>query len=299
MEWRRRCATIAIMTLLRVAVPNKGSLSGAAMQLLTDAGYQLHRNNRELSMLDLAHGVEFFFQRPKDIAVYVGSGALDVGITGRDLLLDSGAAAEEVLPLQFAKSLFRFAAKPGGVSEIAALDGLKVATSYPTLVGKYLVGVGVCADLVKLEGAVENAVALGLADAVADVVETGTSLRNAGLVAFGEPILASEAVLVRTEGRKLSPELETAVEVLVQRLQGVLHAREFVLIDYVCRTDVVDHACELTPGRQSPTLSPLAKEGWVAVRSLVERRGIQRLMDELMKIGAEAILVTKLEACRI
>jgi ATP phosphoribosyltransferase len=273
-------------------------LSGAAMQLLTDAGYQLHRNNRELSMLDPAHGVEFFFQRPKDIAVYVGSGSLDVGITGRDLLLDSGVAAKEVLPLGFAKSLFRFAAKPGGVSEIVGLDGLKVATSYPTLVEKYLVGVGVRADLVKLEGAVENAVALGLADAVADVVETGTSLRNAGLVAFGEPVLTSEAVLVRAEG-KLSPELETAVEVLVQRLQGVLHAREFVLIDYVCRTAVVDRACELTPGRQSPTLSPLAKEGWVAVRSLVERRGIQRLMDELMKIGAEAILVTKLEACRI
>jgi ATP phosphoribosyltransferase len=288
------------MSLLRVAVPNKGSLSGAAMQLLTDAGYQLHRNNRELSMLDLAHGVEFFFQRAKDIAVYVGSGALDVGITGRDLLQDSGAAAREILPLGFAKSKFRFAAKPGGVSEVAGLDGLKVATSYPTLVGKYLVGQGVGAHLVKLEGAVENAVALGLADAVADVVETGTSLRNAGLEAFGEPILASEAVLVRTEeGRKLSPELETAVEVLVQRLQGVLHAREFVLIDYVCREEVVDRACELTPGRESPTLSRLAKDGWVAVRSLVERRGIQRLMDELMEIGAEAILVTKLEACRI
>ena len=269
------------------------------MQLLADAGYPVHRNNRELSMLDLANGVEFFFQRPKDIAVYVGSGALDVGITGRDLLLDSAAAAKEILPLGFAKSKFRFAARPGTIQDVSALDGCRVATSYPTLVGKYLVGVGVSANLVKLEGAVENAVALGLADAVADVVETGTSLRNAGLVAFGEPVLASEAVLVRTEGRKLGPELETAIEVLVQRLQGVLHAREFVLIDYVCRTEVVDRACELTPGRESPTLSPLAKDGWVAVRSLVERRGIQRLMDELMKIGAEAILVTKLEACRV
>lgn len=288
------------MTALRVAVPNKGSLSEAALRLLTDAGYLVHRSSgKELRCNDPENGIDFFFQRPRDIAIYVGSGALDVGVTGLDLLTDSGAPAEVVLPLGFARSRFVFAARPDGPSDVTQLAGLRVATSYPTLVEKYLADAGVTASLVRLDGAVENAIILGLADAIADVVETGVSLQNAGLVTFGEPLMESEAVLVRSASCDLSTEAAASVDALVDRLRGVLTARRYVLVDYDCPVAALEAACALTPGIESPTVSPLAQPGWVAVRSLVERRRVQRTMDELKKIGVRAILVTPLEACRM
>jgi ATP phosphoribosyltransferase len=288
------------MTALRVAVPNKGSLSEAAVRLLVEAGYLVHRSSgKELRCSDPENDMEFFFQRPRDIATYVGLGALDVGVTGLDLLADSGAPAEVVLPLGFGRSRFFFAARPDGPSDVRQLAGLRVATSYPTLVEKYLADAGVSVSLVRLDGAVENAISLGLADAIADVVETGSSLRNAGLVTFGEPLMESEAVLVRSGSVRLSGEAAARVAVLVERLRGVLTARRYVLMDYDCPEAVLEQACAVTPGIESPTVSPLAQPGWVAVRSLVERRRVQRAMDELKTIGARAILVTPLEACRM
>ncbi|GAA3065019.1 ATP phosphoribosyltransferase [Actinokineospora globicatena] len=285
------------MTTLRIAVPNKGSLSLPSDQLLTAAGYRVHRGNRELMIDDARNDVRFFFLRPRDIALYVGSGTLDAGITGRDLLLDADTGAEEVLPLGYSASTFRFAARPGELSAIADLEGKRVATSYPGLVAAHLAEHGVAAKLVRLDGAVETSVQLGIADAVADVVETGTSLRNSGLAVFGEPILQSEAVLIRRPDA--DDAVATAVERVRRRLKGVLIARQYVMIDYDCPTEVQEAACALTPGIESPTVSPLAREGWVAVRSLVPRDRAPFVMDELWEVGARAILVTPLESSRI
>jgi ATP phosphoribosyltransferase len=281
--------------VLRIAVPNKGSLAQSAGEMLREAGYRQRRDARELVLADPQNGVEFFFLRPRDIALYVGSGTLDVGITGRDLLLDSGAKAAEVLALGFGESTFRFAASPSAVSSLEQLAGRRVATSYPGLVAGYLEQRGIGADVVRLDGAVESAVQLGVADVVADVVETGSTLRAAGLEVFGEAILQSEAVLVRRESAAPDP----AVDVLVRRLQGVLVARQYVMMDYDVRTGLVEQACAITPGLESPTVSPLHDPEWVAVRAMVRRDEAHRVMDDLYDLGARAILVTGIHACRL
>ena len=281
--------------MLRVAVPNKGSLAEPASQMLREAGYRQRSDPRELVLSDPDNDTEFFFLRPRDIAVYVGSGQLDVGFTGRDLLLDSGAAADEILALGFGASTFRFAAKPGTAASVQALVGLRIATAYPGLVGKHLAGLGIAADLIRLDGAVETSVRLGVADVIADVVETGSTLRQAGLETFGDPILQSEAVLVRRSGLALTP----AVEQLERRLQGVIVARTYVMMDYDCPVELVERACALTPGIESPTVSPLQRDGWVAVRALVSRRDTNRVMDTLHDLGARGILTTDIHACRL
>jgi len=281
--------------MLRVAVPNKGSLTEEASDILREAGYRQRRDNRELVLQDPEHDVEFFFLRPRDIAVYVGSGTLEAGITGRDLLLDSGAEAEEIMSLGFGGSTFRFAARPGTVGELKDLEGRRVATSYAGLVDAYLRGRGVTARVVRLDGAVETAVRLGVADVVADVVSTGTTLRMAGLEVFGEPILQSEAVLIR----RSDAEPVAGVDLLLRRLQGVLVARQYVLMDYDVRVDLVERACAITPGLESPTVSPLHERGWVAVRAMVPRDRTNAVMDDLYDLGARAILVTSIHASRL
>jgi ATP phosphoribosyltransferase len=281
--------------MLRIAVPNKGSLSEATVEMLREAGYRTRRDAKELVVSDPDNDVEFFYLRPRDIAVYVGSGTVDAGVTGRDLLLDSGSTAVEVIALGFGGSTFRYAARPGHVSAIQEIAGKRVATSYPGLVRSDLARRGIAADVVRLDGAVETAITLGVADVIADVVETGTTLRNQGLEVFGEAILQSEAVLIRGD----RPGEAQAVSVLERRLAGVITARTYVLLDYDCPKDLVDKACELTPGLESPTVSPLQDEEWVAVRAMVPRIGRNRLMDELYDLGARAILVTDIAACRL
>lgn len=280
---------------LRIAVPNKGSLSDATVEMLREAGYRTRRDSRELVVTDADNDVEFFYLRPRDIAVYVGSGTVDAGVTGRDLLLDSGSHAVEVMGLGFGASTFRYAAAPGRVATVADIEGKRVATSYPELVRSHLAGHGVDAEVVRLDGAVETAITLGVADVIADVVETGATLRSQGLEVFGEPILRSEAVLIRGD----RPGEAMAVEVVQRRLTGVITARTYVMVDYDCPREIVDKACELTPGLESPTVSPLQDRAWVAVRAMIPRAGRNRLMDELYDLGARAILVTDIAACRL
>ena len=282
--------------MLRIAVPNKGSLSGPASAMLHEAGYQQRKESKELVLVDPDNEVEFFYLRPKDIAIYVSAGKLDIGITGQDLLIDSGANAETILPLGFARSTFRFAAKPGTANTIADLAGKTVATSYEGIVAKHLADSGIDASVVHLDGAVETAIELGVAQVIADVVETGTSLRNAGLEVFGEPIMKSEAVVIRRTG---ASEDDPKVEQFLRRLQGVLVARAYVMMDYDCRAEHLEQAVALTPGLESPTISPLHNEGWVAVRSMVPAKEAQRIMDDLYAIGARAILTTAIHACRL
>ena len=279
--------------MLRIAVPNKGSLSETAVEMLVEAGYAGRRDPRALTVADPRNGVEFFYLRPRDIATYVGSGALDVGITGRDLLLDSGSAAVEIQSLEFGGSTFRFAAPPGAVSELGDLAGLRIATSYPKLVADFLAQHGVSAQIVKLDGAVEVSNRLGVADAIADVVETGSTLRAQGLEIVGPVILESTAVLISAQPER------AGIATLQRRLQGVLVARQYVLIDYDLPRELLERAQAITPGLESPTVSPLADGSWVAVRAMVPRDETNHVMDELYELGARAILVSSIHAARI
>ncbi|WP_404322017.1 ATP phosphoribosyltransferase [Arthrobacter luteolus] len=280
--------------MLRVAVPNKGALSESASAMLSEAGYRQRRDSRELVMVDPDNDIEFFFLRPRDIAVYVGSGTLDVGLTGRDLFLDAQVEAEELMSLGFGASTFRFAGPVGEFASLEELNGKRVATSYDGLLRDYLAEHGVDASVVRLDGAVESSVRLGVADAIADVVETGTTLRAAGMEIFGEPILKSEAVLIGRKGA--SP---AGLDVLKRRLKGVLVARQYVMMDYDVRKELVEEAAALTPGLESPTVSPLRDSDWVAVRSMIKKSDTNRIMDELYDLGARAILVSTIHACRI
>ncbi|WP_100810749.1 MULTISPECIES: ATP phosphoribosyltransferase [unclassified Microbacterium] len=280
--------------MLRIAVPNKGSLADTAADMLAEAGYTGRRDPKDLHVIDPQNDVEFFYLRPKDIATYVGSGALDVGITGRDLLLDARMpGAREVEALGFGGSTFRFAGPPGRFDSVKDLEGMRVATAYPGLVDGFLDEHGVAVDLVPLDGAVESAVRLGVADAVADVVSTGTTLRQAGLEIFGPIILESEAVLIA------GPDEKEGTETLLRRLRGVMVARRFVLVDYDLPAALLDKAADVAPGIESPTISPLRDPEWVAVRVMVPRHGVNRVMDELYAIGARAILVTAIHAARL
>jgi ATP phosphoribosyltransferase len=282
--------------MLTVAVPNKGALADSAAQMLAEAGYRQRRSVKDLVTIDADNDVEFFYLRPRDIAIYVGEGTLDVGITGRDLLLDSGAHAAEAMPLGFGASTFRFAAPSGRMSDVADLAGARIATSYQGIVEAYLSERGIEASVVRLDGAVESSVRLGVADAIADVVETGGTLRQADLEVFGEPILASEAVLITHNG---DGQLPAGYETFKRRLDGVIVARTYVMMEYDIPVEHVDRAVELTPGIDSPTVSPLRREGWVEVRSMVPRDGAQKIMDALFEVGARGILVTDILACRL
>jgi ATP phosphoribosyltransferase len=281
--------------VLKIAVPNKGSLADSSAQALREAGYRQRTDSRDLVLIDPENQVEFYYLRPRDIAIYVGNGELDAGITGRDLLIDSGANAKEVLSLDFGKSTFRFAGPESSNLSVESLTGKRIATAYPGLLKKYFTDKNINANVVSLDGAVESAIRLGVADVIADVVSTGGTLRQAGLKVFGEVILQSEAILIS----RISSENNSQLEVLIRRLSGVIIARQYVLMDYDVESKNLEKACALTPGFESPTISALAKDGWSAVRSMVKKSDVNKVMDDLYGMGARGILVTDIHACRL
>lgn len=282
--------------MLRVAVPNKGALSEAAAEILSEAGYRRRRDPKDLTVVDPANNVEFFFLRPKDIAIYVGSGELDLGITGRDLAADSAAPVSERLALGFGNSTFRYAGPVGRDWTVADLAGKRIATAFPNLVRNNLADNGIDATVIRLDGAVEISVQLGVADVIADVVGSGRTLGLHDLVAFGEPLCDSEAVLI--ERVDADPAHAAAREQLTKRVQGVVFGQQYLMLDYDCPRSVLDRATAVTPGLESPTIAPLADEAWVAVRALVPRRDVNAIMDEIAAIGAKAILASDIRFCR-
>ena len=281
--------------MLRIAVPNKGSLADSSIAILKEAGYRQRTDARDLVLIDPDNSVEFYYLRPRDIAIYVGSGELEAGITGRDLLIDSAAPAEEILSLDFGSSTFRFAAPVGKEWAIPDIAGKRIATAYPGLVEHKLNSLGIKAEIVRLDGAVESSVRLGVADVIADVVSTGGTLRAANLESFGEVITKSEAVLIQGSSKVD----QGAVETLVRRLSGVVIARQYVLVDYDVLKKDVDKACAITPGIESPTISPLQNSEWVAVRAMVLRKDVNTAMDKLWQLGAKGILVSNINSCRL
>jgi ATP phosphoribosyltransferase len=287
--------------MLRVAVPNKGALSESAAEILSEAGYRRRTDPKDLTVIDPVNGVEFFFLRPKDIAVYVGSGDLDLGITGRDLAVESGAPVRERLALGFGSSSFRYAAPAGRSWTLADLAGKRIATAYPNLVRKDLASKGIEATVIRLDGAVEISVQLGLADAIADVVGSGRTLSMHHLSAFGESLCDSEAVLIERDGSGegiADASRDAARDQLAARVQGVVFGQQYLMLDYDCPRHLVERATAITPGLESPTIAPLADPEWVAVRALVPRRDVNAIMDQLAGIGAKAILASDVRFCR-
>ena len=280
--------------MLRVAVPNKGALSESASAVLAEAGYRKRSDSKDLTVLDNNNDVEFFFLRPKDIAIYVGQGTLDLGITGRDLAGDSGAAVDEQIAMGFGASTFRYAAPAGQDWTVADLARKRIATSYPNLVLSDLADRGITAEIIRLDGAVEISIQLGVADAIADVVGSGRTLRQHGLVAFGEALCDSEAVLISRPGA----EPDKAARQFIARVQGVVFGQQYVMIDYDCPKSLLEQASVITPGIESPTVSPTADPDWLAVRAMVPRKQHQNLMDDLSELGAKAILATDIRSCR-
>ncbi|WP_408931466.1 ATP phosphoribosyltransferase [Corynebacterium sp. YSMAA1_1_D6] len=280
--------------MIKIAVPNKGSLSESALKILKEAGYKGRGHNKSLNVVDEDNGVEFFFLRPKDIAIYVAQGVLDLGITGRDLALDSRAQFNEVLGLGFGSSTFRYAAPAGEQWSVSQLQGKRIATSYPNVVRRHLADNGIEAEVIRLDGAVEISIHLGVADVIADVVSTGATLRQQGLKPFGEPIVSSQAVVIKRAGEELNAE----EDVVLGRIKGILNARHYVMLDYNVAKTQLSAVEAVTPGLTGPTISPLAREGWVAVRVMVPRKQANQVMDDLSALGAEAILASDLRIAR-
>lgn len=288
--------------MLRVALPNKGTLAEPAATMMREAGYRQRSDPRDLSIADEENDIEFFYLRPKDIATYVGSGDLQLGVTGADLKEESGSQVQSLLELGFGASKFRYAALDDGqIKTVEDLEGKRIATSYPRLVRAHLARARVRAEIVKLDGAVEISVHLGLADAVADVVSSGRTLRQHGLIVVGEPIAESEATLIEREprpDREQTAEVAAMKRVFTERLRGVVLARQYLMMEYDCPKTVKDAAVKITPGLQAPTISPLDDDKWVAVRSMVKRTKANKVMDQLAALGAKAILTTDIRSCR-
>lgn len=284
---------------LRIALPNKGSLSDSALSIFKDSGYRQRSDSKDLAVMDPENDLEFYYLRPRDIAIYVASGELDAGITGRDLLLDSGLKAHELLSLDFGRSAFRLAgptdAVENGTLKLDSLSGKRIATAYPVLLQNFLDASKLNAVVVPLDGAVEGAIRLGVADVIADVVASGSTLKQAGLKVFGPTIVESEAVLISNPKVSDSAQLD----LLVRRLSGVVIARQYVLVDYDVKKIDEKRACAITPGLESPTISPLANPDWVAVRAMVKRKEVHTVMDQLWELGARGILVTDIHSCRL
>ncbi len=282
--------------MLNIALPNKGSLSQESIRLVNEAGYTCRRYSRELFARDSQNDIEFVFLRPRDIAIYVANGVLDMGVTGRDLAMDSGVVVDELLPLQFARSSFYYAVPVESSLTPDDFEGLRIATSYPHLVEKDLVARKINATVIRLDGAVEISIRLGVADAIADVVESGRTMVEAGLKPVGTPLLKSEAVLVaRNQGSVQQPEIAS----FISRLQGIVVAREYVMVEYDAPEHLLEMACMVTPGIESPTVAPLSKKGWIAVKSMAQKGEINQIVDKLADLGAKGIIVTDIRTCRI
>lgn len=283
--------------MLKIALPNKGALSEGAIQLVSDAGYRCRRNSRELTLLDPKNDVEFVFLRPCDIPVYIGGGIVEIGISGRDLALDSQSPFVELLSLGFGKSTFRYAVPNESQLTPAGFEGLRIATSYPNLVKADMGARGVKVQTVRLDGAVEISVRLGVADAIADVVQTGRTLVEAGLKVVGDPVLESEAVVLAAQADIVEENPEVAA--FIRRLQGIVVARDFVMVEYDVPSQSLEQACTITPGIESPTVSPLSEPGWNAVKSMARKKDVNRIMDSLADLGAKGIIITDIRTCRI
>jgi ATP phosphoribosyltransferase len=279
--------------VIRVAIPSKGRLMERTLALLEGAGYRVGDRRRDLFQVDPRNGVEFVFLRPVDIPVYVAGGEVDAGVTGEDLVRERGIDLVPRMRLGFGDSRLCVAvADESGAHDLADVAHLRVATSFPRLAAELLPGPPV---IVELAGSVEASVRLGVADAILDLVETGSTLRAAGLRVLGEPLLRSEACLF-VGAHVAQGGHEVPVQELCRRLEARLLGESYVMLEYDVHGDLLATACSLTPGIESPTVARLERENWFSVRSMVRRQDAHALMSQLGALGAKAIVLTRVDS---
>lgn len=279
-------------TALRLAVPNKGRLAEPAVELLRNAGLEFELSERRLSAAVRNADIELLFVRTEDVAEYVGDGLVELGLTGADLVAEHGGALRTVLPLGFgACSLVLAVPRDAEHSATADLAGCRIATSFPRVTAAYLAAEGVEAQVVEVRGAVEVTPQLGVADAVVDLVASGSTLRMNGLRPIAT-LLASEAVLVARNGET---DADDRVGGLVNMLRSVLDARgrEYMMMN--APVEALERIRALIPGLSGPTVMPLADPAFIAVHSVVERSQLWRIVPALKEVGARDILVVPIE----
>ena len=277
---------------LLFAIPKKGRLNPKSEIILKEAGLSYHKSLR--SDIAICHNlpVAIIFLPAKDIPNYVSQGDVDLGITGRDLLLESKAKIKEQLPLNYGKCRLCLLTMDSNKTTLLKNNKLRVATSYPTLTKQFLQKKNF--NLINLSGSVEIACNLGLADFVVDLVETGETLRAMGLKIV-DTILTSEALLITNPNTKY----KDLTKQISLRIGGVCKAKSYSLIEYNIERKNLKKGEKLTPGTTSPSLIPLEDKNWVAVRSLIKKETVAEVMEKLEKIGAKDIFTCDLQNCRI
>lgn len=280
--------------MIRMALPNKGQLFEPTIELLRQCGYKAVKPTKTLTCVDVKNGIEFYFLRPSDIPMYVGKGIIDLGITGIDFVAEAQSPAVKVLDLNYGHS--RLCAAVPQNSDIHDLNGiqdLRIATSFRGIVESHFNRKDL--QIVDLEGAVEISVTLGVSDCVVDVVETGTTLKQAGLRILGEPLFHSNAAVYAHPGRENNPDLLR----LKRRIEGRLVAQNYVMVEYDAPAAVLESACTITPGIASPTIAKLHSGDGFSVKAMVLKNDVHQIMDALADLGCKGIVLSTLESARI
>lgn len=279
--------------MLRLAIQKSGRLSEDSLQLIRECGISFVSSSYKLKVEASNFPLEILYLRDDDIPGYVQDGVADLGIVGQNVLVEAGGAALEVEALGFSKCRLSLAVPRGAEYTSAAdLEGKNIATSYPKLLGDYLAGQGVRAHLHTISGSVEIAPSIGLAEAICDIVSSGSTLLGNGLREV-ETIFRSEAVLIAAPN--LSPEKQALLDQLRFRMQAVRRAQRSKYIVLNAPVSALAAVKALLPGIKSPTVTPLAEEGWVSIQSVVEEDKFWHIAGELQAIGAEGILVLPIE----
>jgi ATP phosphoribosyltransferase len=280
--------------MIKVALPNKGQLFEPTTELLKSCGYNVKKSERALSCVDADNNIEFFFLRPSDIPMYVGQGIIDLGVTGIDFNVERRSPAVKVMDLHFGHSrLCAAVPNESPYVQLEEIKNLRIATSFPGIAKSFFKKEDM--HIVELEGAVEISVGLGVADAVIDIVSSGATLKQAGLRIIGEPLFHSNAALFAHPDSQNRPQVET----MVKRIQGKLVALNYMMVEYDVPAALLEQACELTPGLDSPTISTLHNRDWYAVKAMVQKREANLLMDKLSEMGCRSILLSQIESARI
>ena len=283
------------MTNLRIGLPSKGRLAEVSEQLLKKAGLKFRRQNRSLFARVSDMPVDIIFLRTDDIPVLCAEGALDMGITGSDLVAEADVDLDERLQLGVGKCRLAICVPDDSdFNDAASLDGQRIATSFPTVTRQYLGQHGAEAHLVKLTGSVEIMISLGIADAIVDLVETGSTLAANRLRILDE-IGNYQTILVQNKEQRHAD----LADRIVRRLQGVVIAQGYSLLEYNIPREKLAQAEEITPGYNSPTINPLEDNDWCAVRVMVKSSQVSTVMDQLDELGASAILETQINNCRL
>ncbi|KAF5382789.1 hypothetical protein D9615_002759 [Tricholomella constricta] len=293
---------------LLFAIPKKGRLYDKCISLLAGADIQFRRSNRLDVCVVLNHPIALVFLPAADIPSFVGKGDVDLGITGHDVILEAQmqGLVTQVLRLGFGKcSLQVQVPEVGSIKTVDDLAGKRVVSSFKNLSQGYFNQVDsrlqlTGANRTTIEyvgGSVEAACALGLADGIVDLVESGDTMRAAGLHAIAT-VLDTEAVLIKSNSPK-RPDVASIIDVITTRIAGVVAANKYVVCQYNISRDKLAAATLITPGRKAPTISPLEEDNWVGVSSMIEKSKSASIMDDLMKAGAEDILIFNLNNCRV